>query len=102
MYTPELWTILPWITRATIIEIVKEEFWIDTIEWKIKPEDLGKYSEAFFVWTAAEVTPIWSIGYNWNKYDFNSFEKNSLSNKIKDYYLSIVTWEVEKYNNWLS
>ena len=102
LYTPELWTILPWITRATIIEIVKEEFWIDAIEWKIKPEDLSKFSEAFFVWTAAEVTPIWSITFNWNKYNFTSFEKNSLSNKIKDFYLKVVTWKIEKYNNWLS
>jgi len=102
IYTPELWTILPWITRATIIQIAKDDFSLEVIEEKIHPDRLDEFQEAFFVWTAAEVTPIWSISYNDKKIDFDSFNSDSLSNKIKDFYLNIVRWNNEKYSNWLS
>ncbi len=102
IFTPEVWTILPGITRATIIEIVEEKFWIKVVEEKIIPENLEEFDEAFFVGTAAEVTPIWSITFSWKKINFSSWEKNSLTNKIKNYYLDIVSWKIEKYLNWLS
>ncbi len=102
LITPSLWTILPWITRATIIEIAKNDLWFEIEERKISPDELDSFDEAFFVWTAAEVTPIWTITYNDNKNFYKSFENNSISNKIKDLYLNIVTWKIEKYKNWLS
>lgn len=102
IYTPETWTILPWITRATIIQIVKEKLNIEVIEEKISPERLAEFDEAFFVWTAAEVTPIWSITYNGEKNIFTSWEENSLSEKIKGFYMWIVGWEDEEYEEWLS
>ena len=102
LFTPKLGTILPWITRATIIQIVKEKLNIDCEETKILPEDLANFDEAFFVGTAAEVTPIWSITYNWKKNIFTSGHEKSLSNKIKSIYLDIVTGGDEEYKEWLS
>jgi len=98
VYTPILWTILPWITRYTIIKILKERFDIDVIEKKIKPEEIKDFDEAFFTGTAAEVTPIWSItDEQWNKTIF----KSDLSEKIKKLYLDIVAWKEEEYLDWL-
>jgi len=102
LYTPEIWTILPWITRATIIQIVKEKLDIEVVEEKISPERLKEFDEAFFVGTAAEVTPIWSITYKWEKNIFSSWDEKSLSNKVKSIYLDIVTGWNEEYKGWLS
>ena len=102
LFTPKAWTILPWITRATIMQIAKEKLNIDCEEAKILPTDLKDFDEAFFVGTAAEVTPIWSITYNGEKINFTSWEENSISNKIKSIYLDIVTGGDEDYKEWLS
>lgn len=102
LITPKTWTILPWITRATIIQIAKEKLNIETNEEKILPEDLDSFDETFFVGTAAEVTPIWSITYKWEKLEFSSWDKNSISNKIKNIYMDIVYWKDKEYKNWLS
>jgi len=72
VYTPKKWTILPWITRDTIIELFKNELNINVIEEKINRDRLNDFDEAFFVWTSAEVTLIWTISFNNNKYLYTS------------------------------
>jgi branched-chain amino acid aminotransferase len=106
IFTPEKWTILPWITRNTIIQIAKEKMWIDVKEIKILPENLWDFNEVFFCGTAVEISPIWTITFNWEKILYKSWEENSISNRIKEFYMNIVSWkdfwEGEKYLNWLS
>jgi branched-chain amino acid aminotransferase len=102
LITPQIGTILPWITRATIIQIAKEKLNIDCEETKILPTELNEFDETFFVGTAAEVTPIWSITYNWEKNIFSSWKEDSLSNKIKNIYMDIVHGRDENYKEWLS
>lgn len=100
--TPELWTILPWITRSSVIEIIENELGIKVEERKILPQELWDFQEAFFTWTAAEVTLIWSItDENWKKYEFKSGDQDSLAQKIKKLYEDVVTWKNEKYLKWL-
>lgn len=102
VFTPQLWTILPWITRDTIINICKNKLWIKVLEEKISPSRLEDFDEAFFVWTAAEVTAIWSITYSWKKILYKSGEENSISKQIENYYMDIVTGRDNDYLNWLS
>ena len=102
IYTPKIGTILPWITRATIIQIAKEKLNIEVIEEKITPDRLWEFDETFFVGTAAEVTPIWSITYKWEKNIYKSWEENSMVNTIKDFYMDIVCGKDEVYKEWLS
>ncbi len=98
LYTPELWAILPWITRNTIIKILKEKFSINVIEKKILESDIPEFDEAFFVGTAAEVTLIGSITLEGGK---KVELESNFSRKIKKLYEEIVTWEVKEYNGWL-
>lgn len=100
--TPKAWTILPWITRATIIELVQSKLNIKVKEEKILQEQLEYFDEAFFVGTAAEVTPIWSISFNSKNINYLSWEKNSLTEKIKKIYFSVVMGKDEEYKKWLS
>lgn len=101
--TPAEGTILPGITRATVIQLFKDTYWLSVEERMIHPDELPDFTEAFFVWTAAEVTPIWSITtqdgivytYQW------SWDKQKYSQQMKKLYQNIVTGNVESYHSWL-
>lgn len=98
IYTPATGNILPWITRDSIIKILKKDFDIEVKETKIKPDELWDFNEAFFVWTAAEVTIIWSIT---DKKGKTHKYASDFSKKIKEFYQDIVTWENSWYEKWL-
>ena len=65
--TPTLGAILPGITRASVMKIARD-LGYKVVEKRIKPAELKKFSEAFFVGTAAEVNAIGKI----NKLIFNN------------------------------
>ncbi len=99
LYTPSLWSILPGITRDTIINAVAPEMWFEIVETNIKLQDLSEFDEAFFVWTAAEVTPIWFI----TDLEDNTFEfVSDKSLKIRDFYMDLVHWKVDKFLKFIS
>jgi len=98
LYTPALGTILPGITRNTIINVVAPALWLKVVETKISPDQLGDFDEAFFVWTAAEVTLIGSITYKDKKFDYTS----DLSKKIMDFYLDLVHGKKPEFENLLA
>lgn len=60
VYTPKLGTILPGITRATAIQIVKD-MGHPVVEQDILLSEAYAADEAFFTGTAVEITPIRSI-----------------------------------------
>jgi branched-chain amino acid aminotransferase len=60
LYTPQLGSILPGITRATVLEICKE-FGIPVVEKQILPEEVYSADSAFYCGTAAEVIGIESL-----------------------------------------
>lgn len=96
--TPAGWTILPGITRDSIMKFVQDDLKYNVIQTDIALEDISNFDEAFFSWTAAEITPIWSItDLDWNKVDYVS--KKSL--EIWKYYMDIVNGKNPKYENWL-
>ena len=52
---------------------------------------MWEFTEAFFVWTAAEVTLIWNItNENFKKYNYNSWKKDSITQQIKQIYSILV------------
>jgi len=57
IYTPELTSALDGITRATVIQLAKEEGY-EVREKRITRDEVYTADEAFFTGTAAEVTPI--------------------------------------------
>lgn len=60
LYTPQLGSILPGITRATVLEICNE-FDIEVVEKQIKPDEVYGRDSAFFCGTAAEIIGIESL-----------------------------------------
>jgi len=61
IHTPTPDCFLDGITRRTVIELAKKRGF-KVVERAIKPEELAKTQEVFICGTAAEVTPIQSIG----------------------------------------
>ena len=100
--TPAQGTILPGITRATNIQLLRDRYNIDVEEALLVPEDLRDFQEAFFVGTAAEVTPIATITTeDETTYTFESWEETSLTKKIHTLYMRVVSGQEEQYIDWL-
>ncbi|MCC2666594.1 MAG: ilvE [Gammaproteobacteria bacterium] len=85
LYTPKLGTILPGITRNTVIKLA-HQLKLTVIETDILPEEVYEADEAFFTGTAAEVTAIRSINDNF----FPENNRTSVTAMIKKAYLDTV------------
>lgn len=96
LYTPPLGTILPGITRNTIIALARE-LKISVTEKKLKLSDLKSADELFFCGTAAEVT---SIG----KLDAKKFTKapGPITSRIRAHYLNVVHGNTPQHQQWLT
>ena len=68
------------------------------IEKRIGLSELVTADEAFFAGTAAEITPISEI----SGYKLKSSEPDSISNRVKDMYFTIVRGKKPRYQQWLS
>ena len=97
LYTPKLGSILPGITRATIMDLAQKELRVETIEKTLTMDDLMASDEAFYTGTAAEVTIIGSI----DRTPIGD-QSNEISGKLKKIYADVVTGKMEQYHEWLS
>jgi len=61
IHTPDVTHILNGITRQTVIDLAKAKG-IEVVVRHILPEELSTFSECFLTGSAAEVTPVQSIG----------------------------------------
>ena len=92
LYTPTEHSILPGITRDTVIKFAKD-LGYEVVIRPINVYELEYFEEVFFTGTAAEITPIKQI--NDIKYSTKK------SREIRVYYLKIVLGKVEKYLDWI-
>jgi len=91
--TPPQGSILPGITRDTIMTILREEFGYTVVERNVTVNEIFDADELFFTGTAAEVTPIKEV-------DGQEFE-TSFGKKVAEAYQKVVRGEMEKYKYWL-
>lgn len=91
LYTPQLGSILPGITRATVLEIC-EKLDIRVIEKQITLAETHGADSAFFCGTAAEVIGIASL----DKILFKKEWKDSLGSIIQKEYKDLVTQKKKK------
>lgn len=93
LYTPRKKSILPGITRDSVIKFSKD-LGYKVIEKDISKKELYNCDEAFFTGTAAEITPIAKI----DKY---KKRVGPVSLAIKEKYQKIIRGEERKYFKWL-
>lgn len=96
--TPAVGTILPGLTRASIIEILDKEFDIQAEERTITLDEVMHADEAFYTGTAAELQPIGSI----DNQNIGDGKAGELTTKVREYFMDIVGGKNEKYEHWLN
>lgn len=106
IYTSSLiGTILPGITRASMIEVMKEwgykvnetRFTIDDV---FKAGEEGKLEEVFATGTAAVISPVGELYWDDKKLMINDGQIGDLSQKLYDELYGIQTGEIEDKRGW--
>ena len=99
VFTPPLsCSILPGITRESIMTLLREDFKIPVREANINREMLYLADEAFFTGTAAEVSPIASI----DKIPVGAGKRGPITEKVQTMFLSILKGELPDKYGWLT
>jgi branched-chain amino acid aminotransferase len=103
LVTPELGdTILPGITRASIIELARDHG-VKVSERKISiDEALAETRECFVSGTAAGATPIESLTYNGKKVSFNEGKAGELTAYVRDTLKGIQYGTLPDAKGWLA
>jgi len=98
LYTPPLTaSILPGITRATILQLA-QDLKLPVVERSIPREALYTAEEVFFVGTAAEVTPIRSV----DRATVGRGRRGEITSRLQAEYKSITSGQSEDRYRWLT
>jgi branched-chain amino acid aminotransferase len=88
--------ILEGITRATIMQVAREQFGLETVERPIDRTELYVAEEAFFCGTGVQVAAIATVDYR----PVGTGKIGPITKKIRDYYFDIVRGKVEAHRHW--
>ena len=103
-------SILPGITRTTILKLAKDMGYQTEIA-PITIEELFNADEVFFTGTAAEVTPISRVTdgrekdkdpKEWKRYEIGSGKPGPITRKLAQKYADVVRGKVKEYEEWLT
>ena len=94
--TPPLTSVLPGITRDTVIKIAKD-LNIPVVEERFTRDELYIADEAFFTGTAAEITPIREVDLR----IIGEGRPGEITKQIQDVFFRIIRGEEDKYKDWL-
>jgi branched-chain amino acid aminotransferase len=103
-------SILPGLTRTTILELAKNLGYATEIG-PITIQELLAADEAFFTGTAAEVTPICQVTdgsikdqppADWKKHSIGSGKPGSITRQLSQKYAEVVRGKDPAYEKWLS
>lgn len=97
LYTPKEGSILPGITRDTVIKIAKD-LKLKVYKKEIKPDFLFKADEVFFTGTAAEITPIIQV----NNKKIKQGKIGPITKLIQEKYSDVVLAKNPKHKTWLT
>lgn len=100
--TPKSKSVLPSITKYSLLHIAKEYLNLETAETDIYIDELDKYKEAGACGTAAVITPIGSINHKGKVHTFYSEdEAGPISQKLYDTLYGIQIGDVEAPKGWI-
>lgn len=97
IYTPKLGNILGGITRASIIQIARDNGF-KIVEKNIRPDFLRKADEVFLTGTGIELKRVIKI----DNYFSQAKITNSVFAVLQNEYKKVARGEVRKYKNWLT
>ncbi|MEK6953283.1 MAG: branched-chain amino acid transaminase [Nanoarchaeota archaeon] len=97
IYTPEVGSILPGITRKTIVRLAKD-LGYDVVKTELELIDVIDADEVLFCGTAAEVHPIIQV----DDTVINNGKIGEVTIKLKKMYSDVVHGKLDNYNYWLT
>jgi branched-chain amino acid aminotransferase len=95
--TPPLATILAGITRASLIDIARDQG-LDVEEVPLTRDDLYVADEIFLTGTAAEVTPIREIDHR----RIGSGKRGPVAEQLQSAFFDAAQGRTDRYENWLT
>ncbi|MGO4929189.1 branched-chain amino acid aminotransferase [Fundicoccus sp. Sow4_F4] len=102
LVTPKSPSILPSITKYSLLEIARERLGMEAIETDVYVTDLAEFSEAGAMGTAAVISPIGSITYGKEIYVFHSeTEVGPITRRLYDELVGIQFGDVEAPEGWV-
>jgi len=93
--TPPLTSVLPGITRASVISIALDRG-IRVIEERFTRDELYVADEAFFTGTAAEITPIREV----DNRSIGNGKPGEITQTLQNIFFDIIRGKQEKYKKW--
>ncbi|MCR6515752.1 MAG: branched-chain amino acid aminotransferase [Clostridium chrysemydis] len=100
--TPLSPSILPSITKYSLLEIARDYFDMKVIEGDVHISDLDKFIEAGACGTAAVITPIGGIEYNGNLHVFHSTKDvGPITKKLYDTLIGIQFGDIPAPKGWI-
>ena len=100
--TPNSPSVLPGITRLSLIELAKSRLGLEVIEGDVFIDKLSDFKEAGACGTAAVITPIGGINYNDHLHVFHSeTEVGPITQKLYKELTGVQTGDVEAPAGWI-
>lgn len=100
--TPKSPSILPSITKYSLIDIARERLGMEAVETDVYLEELSGFSEAGAMGTAAVITPIGSIVHGEHRYVFgNGQEVGSVTQRLYNELVGIQFGDVAAPEGWI-
>lgn len=101
LVTPKLGSILPGMTRASVMKLAEEKLEMNVIERDIAYEEVFDASEVFCTGTAAVVTPIGSITFEDEEHVINDFQVGKVTQDLYDLLTGIQLGELPDPYSWV-
>jgi len=103
LITPKLTgSILPGITRNSVLFLAKNRLGMEIEERKIDIEEALKADEVFCAGTAAIISPIGSIKYQNKEYEFSKSDVGKITRQLYDILTGIQFGETEDEYGWIT
>ena len=100
--TPKSPSVLPGITRLSLIELAKTRLGLEVVEGDVLIDKLADFKEAGACGTAAVITPIGGISYNDHLHVFHSeTEVGPITQKLYKELTGVQTGDVEAPEGWI-
>ncbi|MDY6854140.1 MAG: branched-chain amino acid transaminase [Thermodesulfobacteriota bacterium] len=95
--TPPLTSVLPGITRGSVLDIALDRG-IKVVEQRFTRDELYIADEAFFTGTAAEITPIKEV----DNRTIGKGKPGEVTQTLQDIFFRVIRGKEEKYKKWLT
>ncbi|MFC3847534.1 branched-chain amino acid aminotransferase [Helicobacter baculiformis] len=100
--TPSSPSILPSITRISLVHLAKEKLGLEVVEGDIFINSLHEYSEAGVCGTAAVIVPVGGISYQGNLHVFSQEKAGPITQKLYDTLVGMQFGDLEAPQGWIT